>query len=93
MILVVYLGHGIFHPVALFFFFFLPLLRNYWGIAPCMILVKNVACHQEKKNSAAIDVIRISTRRSRLSLFHVPIFFFSKVIAQNVIGQIVVHGP
>lgn len=33
------------------------------------------------------------SRRSHLSLFRVPIISQTGVIAQNVIGQIVVHGP
>ena len=36
---------------------------------------------------------RISTRRSRPSKFHVQFFFKQNVIARNVNGHIVVHGP
>ena len=42
-----------------------------------MILVKNVACHQEKKNSAAIDVSRRGGHDYRCFTFQ--FFFFFKL--------------
>ena len=59
--------------------------REIWGI------FSRKCCNYKKRNLHGYR--RIATPRSRSLLLHIPNFFFSEVMTQNVSAKIVLNGP